>query len=185
MKAIVCCEESQIVCSALVRYGVDAYSNDLVDTLGSFPERHFKCDARELDFSNYDLVIAHPPCTYLSKAGKWCLNRDPDRYELVKSAVEFFMFFYNLDVPMICIENPVPMKLCGLPKYNQIIQPYQFGDCFSKQTCLWIRGLPLLVPDYIRKPEFSLVEKKRSARDRSRTSTFLADAMAYQWTHFL
>lgn len=146
MRVLVACEESQAVTIELRRLGHEAYSCDIQDCSGGHPEWHIKGDALELLKMKWDMLIAFPPCTYMTKAGavrmrvKGKINQD--RYEKAMQAKSFFMAFYNADVPKIAIENPTPMKLIGLPQYTQAIQPYEHGHPYSKRTCLWLKGLP-------------------------------------------
>lgn len=194
MRVLVACEESQRVTIAFREKGHQAFSCDLKDCSGGHPEWHIKCDVIEhlktVEPFYYDLIIAHPPCTYLSVAGacnfykKKQLNLE--RFQLQKEARDFFMFFYNFNgCKRICIENPRAMKSANLPPYSQVIQPYDFGDDYSKQTLLWLRGLPYLIPNVIesnrRSAAPSWTEKHRSPGVRSKTFTGIAKAMAQQW----
>lgn len=195
MRVLVACEESQVVCTAFRLKGHESFSCDLQDCSGGYPEWHLKCDVIEHLNSvppfYYDLIIAHPPCTYLSVAG--ALNfyvgglSNSDRFELQRKAKEFFMFFYNFPYcRRVCIENPRPMKSAGLPCCSQIIQPYDFGDDFSKQTLLWLRGLPYLFPSVYEPnrrsaaPSWCLLHT--SSKIRSKTFPGIAQAMAQQWS---
>ena len=211
MKVLIACEESQRVCTAFRERGHKAYSCDIIDQSGGHPEWHIMQDVLPLlnggcEFETtdgtrhkidgkWDLIIAHPPCTFLSNAGarflypKGVLNNE--RLKKGLAAKEFFMEFYNADCEKICIENPIPSKIYGLPKYTQTIQPYEYGHAFSKKTCLWVKGLPVLEPtDIVPK------EKRQSTkiagnwfnrggkdRQRNRAKTFpgIAKAMAEQW----
>ena len=151
MRVLVACEESQTVCKAFRARGHEAYSCDLQECSGGHPEWHLQVDALEMLKIKWDLIIAHPPCTYITNAGAVrLLNkdhtiRDHERYEKAKAAVQFFMRFYEGGCEKICIENPAPIKMLGLPKYSQIIEPYMFGDPWKKRTCLWLKGLPPLI----------------------------------------
>ena len=166
MKVLVACEESQRVCTAFRELGHEAYSCDVQECSGGHPEWHIQgdvlpyidgnCIVTTMDGSahridgTWDLLIAHPPCTYLSNAGArhlWknhVLNRE--RYEKGLTGKAFFMEFLNADCERICVENPVPSKIYNLPRYTQTIQPYEFGHPYSKRTCLWLKNLPKLVP---------------------------------------
>ena len=173
MRVLVACEESQVVCKAFRERGHEAYSCDIVDCSGGHPEWHIKqdvlplvngfCSFETMDGtkhhidSKWDLLIAHPPCTYLSNAGacrlypsKGQLNQE--RYQKGLEAKEFFLKFLNADCEKIAVENPVPSKIFALPKYTQIIQPYEYGHPFTKKTCLWLKGLPKLTPTDVVKP---------------------------------
>ena len=143
MKVLVACEESQRVTKEFRKLGHEAFSCDIMDCSGGRPEWHIKGDAIEEAYSGkYDIMIAHPPCTYLSNAGarflypKGILNQD--RYEKGLEAKEFFIKLLNAPIDKICIENPVQSKIFNIPKYNQIIEPFYFGDPFKKKTCLWL-----------------------------------------------
>ena len=154
IKVLVACEESQTVCKAFRELGYEAYSCDIQDCSGGQPEWHLKQDVLPLLHQHWDLIIAHPPCTYMSKAGaRWMYptagNLSEERYKLSQQAKDFFMEFYNCDCEHIAIENPVPLKVVGLPKPTQSIQPYEFGEPYSKKTLLWLKGLPLLKPTQI------------------------------------
>lgn len=146
MRVLVACEESQEVCKAFRERGHEAYSCDIQECSGGHPEWHLKVDALELLKMKWDLVIAFPPCTYMTNAGavrmriKGEINQQ--RFEKAMQAKKFFMAFYNAECPRIAIENPTPMKLIGLPDYTQAIQPYEHGHPYSKRTCLWLKGLP-------------------------------------------
>lgn len=217
MKVLVACEESQRVCIAFRERGHEAYSCDLEDCSGGRPEWHIKGDAliairggqvvtmdgATHDVERWDLIIAHPPCTYLTSAGSMRLFSidssgvrwiNADRYEKMKMAVKFFYEFLAANAAQICVENPAPMKICELPKYSQIIQPYMFGDPYTKRTCLWLKGLPPLVETNPVKPiarwvdtgfgrttRTQLAGLKTSAKERSKTFPGIAKAMAEQW----
>lgn len=194
MKVLVACEESQRVTIAFRNRGHHAFSCDIKDCSGGHPEWHIKGDVIEhlksVQSYYYDLIIAHPPCTYLSVVGACNFYKNgelnQERFELQKQAVSFFMFFYNFTgCKRICIENPRPMKCAGLPPYSQVIQPYDFGDNYSKQTLLWLKGLPYLFPSVIeynrRSAAPSWVALNRNAEMRSKTFNGIAEAMAQQW----
>lgn len=168
MKILIACEESQAVCKEMRRLGHEAYSADIQDCSGGHPEWHIKGDVLPLINGRYgfvtcdgvrheipgrwDMLIAHPPCTYLSNAGAARLFRHIDgksyaeceRLKKGLMAKDFFLEFLNADVPRIAVENPIPSLIYCLPKYTQIIQPYEHGHPYSKKTCLWLRGLPPL-----------------------------------------
>ena len=195
MRVLVACEESQRVTTAFRKRGHLAFSCDIKDCSGGHPEWHIKGDVIEhlksVPINYYDLIIAHPPCTYLSVAGA-CnsyknnqVNRG--RFEEQRKAKDFFMFFYNFNgCKRICIENPRAMKSAGLPPYSQVIQPYDFGDDYSKQTLLWLKGLPYLIPTVIefnrRSAAPSWTALNRSSAVRSKTFNGIAEAMAQQWS---
>ena len=227
MKVLVACEESQRVCMAFREKGHEAYSCDIVDCSGGHPEWHIKNNV--LKFLNptvlfinelpgiqfftmdneyhcfigkWDLIIAHPPCTYLTLAGnKWFkpefADRFPDRQKQRKEAVDFFMAIANADCDKIAIENPVGIMSSRWRKPDQYIEPYMFGDPEKKKTGLWLKGLPLLKPTNIVEPviihcksganeprwhmETMHLPKEERSRVRSQTFIGIAKAMAEQW----
>ena len=207
MKVLVACEESQTVCKAFRERGHEAYSCDIQEPSGGHPEWHILGDAiaalgggvittmdgKQHDVSKWDLLIAHPPCTYLSNAGarflypKGVLNED--RLKLGLAAKDFFMAFYNADCEKICIENPTPSRVYELPKYTQVIQPWMFGHPVQKRTCLWLKGLePLKPTEIVEERQSSKVpgnwfNKGGKERQKNRAKTFpgIAAAMAEQW----
>ena len=207
MNVLVACEESQEVCKAFRAKGHEAYSCDIQEPSGGHPEWHILGDALKAieggqlitmdgethDIGKWDLLIAHPPCTYLSNAGarflypKGILNED--RLKLGLAAKEFFMAFYNADCEKICIENPTPSRVYELPKYTQVIQPWMFGHPVQKRTCLWLKGLePLKPTEIVEERQSSKVpgnwfNKGGKERQQNRAKTFpgIAKAMADQW----
>ena len=206
MKVLVACEESQTVCKAFRERGHEAYSCDIQEPSGGHPEWHIKADAIEILFSQkWDLVIAHPPCTYLSNAGACRLypkagEIDKDRYIKGLKGKEFFMAFwwYGKNGGRIAIENPIPSKVFELPEKSQVIQPYEYGDPYTKKTYLWLFNLPKLQPTNIveeRRPYVCgnaeiwkkqaangvVYGKEKSAKHRSKTFPDIAAAMAEQW----
>ena len=211
---LVACEESQAVCMAFRSLGLNAFSCDLQECSGDLPQYHVVGDVLPLlnghcsfitqtgeqyYIETWDLLIAHPPCTYLTKAGSNLLFnseheiKSNERYILGVSAYEFFMKFYNSDIERICIENPVPMSIFGLPPYTQIIQPYYFGHPYKKTTCLWLKNLPKLLPTDLlaekcaspcMESSWFCFNHSRSDRAKNRSKTFpgIASAMAEQWS---
>ena len=215
MRVLVACEESQTVCKAFREKGHEAYSCDIIECSGGHNEWHImqdvipllngNCEFETVDGTKHkiegkwDLIIAHPPCTYLSNAGstwlypqKGLISRE--RLEKGLDAKEFFMEFYNADCEKIVIENPVPNGVYRLPKYNQIIQPYEYGHPYSKKTCLWLKGIePLRPTNIITENVISWVSSGSScknqkrcvgfndAKTRSKTFDGIAQAMAEQW----
>ena len=186
MKILVACEMSGIVREAFRKKGHQAFSCDFMPS--EIPsDFHIQDDILNHLNENWDLLIAHPPCTFL------CRNRS--RLNKIQNLIpdnSLFMACLNADIPKICIENPVPNKLSNLPKYTQIIQPYQFGHDHSKKTCLWLKNLPNLQPTkiieytYIVTPNGKRYTKgwyqtPRNSIDRSRTFKGIAEAMADQW----
>ena len=201
MRVLVACEESQAVYKAFRELGHEAYSCDIQECSGGHPEWHIQGDVLPLLKEKWDLIIAHPPCTYLSKAGgnRLRINGEiqKERFEKGICARNFFMEFYNADCKRIAVENPIPLKIFGLPPYSQIVQPYMFGDPWMKTTCLWLKGLPILMANDIVVPEYKWVNStdhrreknmdkwqtkgKRDQKSRSKTAPGIARAMAEQW----
>lgn len=201
MRVLVACEESQEVCKAFRAKGHEAYSCDIQECSGGHPEWHIQGDVLPLLKEKWDLIIAHPPCTYMSKAGARFMyltagNVNQERLEKALQAKEFFMQFVNADCDKICIENPTPLKIVGLPKESQVIQPYQFGHPYSKRTLLWLKGLPELKPTnilteytpYLPSNTGGFARGKggsrgvaHNAKDASKTFGGIAQAMAEQW----
>lgn len=203
MKVLVACEESQRVCTAFRARGHEAYSCDILDCSGGHPEWHIKDDVLKHLDEGWDLIIAHPPCTYLTVTGNRWFNVDKfgdkalKRIEDREEAAKFFMKFVNAPCERIAIENPIGYMSTAYRKPDQIIQPYQFGDPERKATCLWLKGLPKLVPTNIVKPDIILhksgktysrmhietfkLPKEQRARIRSKTFQGVAEAMAEQW----
>lgn len=219
MRVLVACEESQAVCKAFRERGHEAYSCDLQECSGGHPEWHINGDVLPLINGNcvlntedgnthiikgkWDLIIAHPPCTYMSNAGACRMyprkgEIDKERYKKAMEAKAFFMNFYNADCEMICIENPLPLKCVELPPETQIVQPYQYGEPYSKKTLLWLKGLPLLQSTKIlteykpyvscgtsrnkgKKDKSGVSRVGGASRVRSKTFMGIANAMADQW----
>lgn len=199
MRVLIACEESQTECMAFREYGFEAYSCDIQDCSGGHPEWHIKDDVKNILYDNWDLIIAHPPCTYLSNAGaRWLYPNgklNEERYKKGIEAKEFFMMFYNYNRCPIAIENPLPSKIYSLPIPTQIIQPYEYGHPVSKKTLLWLNGLPKLRPTHVVKCEHPFIstggiayEKTRSggsSKMRSKSFKGIAYAMAHQWGKFI
>lgn len=201
MRVLVACEESQAVTKELRRLGHEAYSCDIEPCSGGHPEWHLQVDALELLKMRWDMIIAHPPCTYMTNAGAVRMRVNgkiqQERYKKAMEAKDFFMKFYDADCQRICIENPTPMKIIGLPPYTQAIQPYEYGHPYSKRTCLWLKGLPPLQPTEIILQHTPYVNggckdshgnyrrfqgrNERDAKTRSKTFPGIARAMAEQW----
>ena len=217
MNVLIACEESQRVCIAFRDKGHNAFSCDILPCSGGHPEWHIcgdvlpllngNCVFRTMDGvkhridGKWDLLIAHPPCTYMSKAGACRMYPkagEIDRERLIKArkAKAFFMEFYNANCDRIAIENPTPLRVVQLPKESQVIQPWQFGEPYSKRTLLWLKGLPNLKETKVMK-NFSpwmpsntggLSRGKGGARGEahdpitaSKTFPGIAKAMAEQW----
>lgn len=197
LKVLVACEESQTVCKAFRELGHEAYSCDILDCSGGHPEWHIKDDVLNHINKKWDLIIAHPPCTYLSRAGcRWLFPKkqlNKERYKKGLEAKEFFMKFYDLDWDYIVIENPHPHKIFDMPKETQIIQPSEFGHKVTKRTFLWLKGLPKLKPVEIVEPEYYWDKKGIrhsilsgwSSKRKSKTFEGIAKAMANQWSEYI
>lgn len=203
MKILVACEESQTVCKALRAKGHEAYSCDILPASGGHPEWHIQGDIRDVLKQEWDMIIAHPPCTYLTLAGnRWFAekykSRYPTRIQDRKDAVEFFMLFANHSCPKIAIENPPGYMTTAWRKPDQYIQPYEFGEPARKKTGLWLKGLPPLKPTKLVKPNLKYYKNGKSfsadymdgvkrskpgdsMTSRSKTYQGIADAMAEQW----
>lgn len=227
MNILIACEESQRVCIAFRNKGHRAFSCDLEPCSGGHPEWHIqgdclpllngKCSFKTMDnkehFQNekWDLIIAHPPCTYLTVAGNRYFNIDKYGEKALKriqdreEALKFFMKFVNADCDHIAIENPVGVVSTRYRKPDCIISPHQFGHPVSKKTCLWLKNLPILTPTNI--VEYEKIHSKgktggysgaswhavdedgkiipwddpRTAKIRSKTYIGIAEAMAEQW----
>ena len=220
MKVLVACEESQAVTIELRKLGHEAYSCDIIECSGGHPEWHITqdvlpllngdCKFMSMDGQHHsidgkwDMIIAFPPCTYLTVTGnRWfnverygekAIQRKKDR----EDAIQFFMAFANADCERIAIENPVGIMSSTWRKPNQIINPYEFGDPFEKKTCLWLKGLPVLIQTNIveappRKhfdsgksmpawyAEAWHLPQEERAKLRSKTFPGIAKAMAEQW----
>lgn len=224
---LIACEESQRVCSAFRRIGIEAYSSDIIAPSGNHPEWHIQGDVLPIINGNcafatmdgiehhvdgtWDLIIAHPPCTYLSNAGACRLypskgKLDQDRYERGLQAKEFFMRFYNADCPRIVIENPMPSKVFELPEQSQVIQPYEYDTYhvhpYTKRTYLWIKGdLPLLKPttpneepvgpycpsgtSRKQRDKYGAAKRGDDAKNRSKTFIGIAEAFADQFGNYI
>jgi len=202
MKVLVACEYSGRVREAFRKLGHDAWSCDL-EPAEDYQKYHLQEDVLNvIDWQNWDMMIAFPPCTYLSRAGARWLYKDgiidENRYKLMEEAKDFFMELWNCDIPRIAIENPTPFKIAKLPLYSQMIQPYQFGDPYTKRTLLWLKRLPELLPTNVVEPVAPWIQSNtggkaraqkyhpgiaRNVKDRSRTFAGIAEAMANQWSN--
>ena len=227
MRILVACEESQAVTKELRRLGHEAYSCDVIECSGGHPEWHIMQDVLPLlngdcEFTTmdgavhsidgtWDMIIAHPPCTYLTNGGAVRMFRKEikeyapygtfqmtniDRLKSGMMARDFFMSFLNANCSKVAIENPVPISIYMLPECTQIIQPYMFGDPYSKKTCLWLKGLKPLEPTNIlssyqpfinggggrlEKPNYKDKKFAEGSCGRSKTFPGIARAMAEQW----
>lgn len=199
MKVLIACEYSGIVREAFAKLGHNAWSCDILPT--EIPGNHYQCDVMEVLDLDWDLMIAHPPCTYLSKAGaRWMFQPagvlNQERYHKALKAKEFFLKLLNAPIDKICIENPMPLKIVELPLQTQIIQPYEYGNPFSKKTYLWLKNLDPLIPTKILKdyqpylPSNTGFGKRKgqkfqyksiTSKESAKTFQGIADAMASQW----
>lgn len=186
MRVAVLCEYSGTVRDAFIAQGHDAVSCDLLPTDVAGP--HIVGDCLSLDWSGYDLVIAHPPCTYLCNSGVRWLHTRPDRWDAMRHAAGFFAAILALPVPRLCVENPImhghAARIIG-QRHSQIIHPWQFGHGESKSTCLWLRGLPALTPTHVVGGRIQRLHRLPPSDDRwkLRSTTYpgIAQAMAIQW----
>lgn len=204
MKILLACEESQAVTIEMRRLGHEAYSCDILPCSGGHPEWHIQGDVKDVLKRHWDMIIAFPPCTYLTVTGNRWFNVDKygekavQRYKDRDDAVEFFKLFANHPCEKIAIENPVGVMSTEFRKPDQIIQPYQFGDPFEKKTCLWLKGLDKLQPTNIVSPpertkfksgktmpswyaDAIKLPKEERSKVRSKTFPGIAKAMASQW----
>ena len=211
MRILVACEESQAITIELRVLGHEAFSCDLLPCSGGHPEWHFQQDVFEvIAQGNWDMMIAHPPCTFLAVSGaRWLYNKDgtknEERWQNQAEALDFVQRLMDAPIDKIAIENPISVISSNIRKPEQIVQPWQFGDKAQKSTCLWLKNLPLLEPtDIVEKGEFvefiskkgvkkkqpkwyfdALKNAKTTAERRTlRSKTFkgMAKAMAEQWT---
>lgn len=189
MLVLVACEESQTVCIEFRKLGHEAYSCDLQPCSGGHPEWHIQGNVINVMYRmDWDLIIAHPPCTRLANSGvRWLHERNLwDEHYL---ACEFFNVFQTaaLNGIKVCIENPIPHKYAVeyIGKYHQIIQPWQFGHGETKATCLWLYGLPKLIPTNIvsgrEQRIWKMAPGENRQKERSKTFQGIAKAMAEQW----
>ena len=217
-KILIACEESQTVCKAFRNKGFETYSCDIQKPSGGHPEWHILGDALKAieggqiitmdgkahDIGKWDLLIAHPPCTYLTVTGNRWFNiskyggKAVQRYKDREEAADFFMRFVKCNSPRIAIENPIGYMSTVYQKPTQIIHPYMFGDPARKATCLWLKGLPKLTPTNIVEPDIIRYKNGKGtdtpwhmetmklspderAKARSKTFPGIANAMAEQW----
>lgn len=205
MRVLIACEESQTVCKEFRALGHQAYSADILPCSGGYPEWHIQGDVTKILNDGWDLMIAHPPCTYLAVSGnRWLYNKDggknEERWKNRAEALDFVRTLLEAPIERIALENPVSVISSQIRKPEQIIQPYMFGDQATKTTCLWLKNLPLLYPtDLVDKGErvvyksgkshpkwyAEALSKAKTAEERRtlRSKTFIgiAKAMANQW----
>ena len=160
MKILVACEESQAVTKQLRAKGHEAFSCDLLPCSGGHPEWHFQKSVWDVIDMGWDMMIAHPPCTYLAVSGaRWLYNKDgsknEERWKNQAEALDFVRKLMDAPIDKIAIENPISVISTHIRKPDQIIHPYMFGDKATKSTCLWLKNLPLLTPtDIVEKGEY-------------------------------
>jgi hypothetical protein len=209
MKVLVACEESQAVTKAFREKGHEAFSCDILPCSGGHPEWHYQQDVFEVIDKGWDMMIAHPPCTFLAVSGaRWLYNKDgsknEERWRNQAEALDFVQRLMDAPINKIAIENPISVISSQIRKPDQIVHPWMFGDKASKSTCFWLKNLPLLEPtnivekgefvDFISKkgvkkkqPKwyFDALSKAKTAEERRtlRSKTFMgiANAMADQW----
>jgi hypothetical protein len=220
MNVLVACEESQEVCKAFRERGHRAFSCDIQPCSGGHPEWHIQGDVLPLlngsctfqtadahthtQVGRWDLIVAHPPCTYLSKAGACRMYKvidgkrwiSEERYQKMLDGKRFFEQMLNADCDCVAVENPTPLRIAGLPAPSQVIQPYEFGHPYSKRTLLWLKGLPPLLPTEILHQHTPYLPSNTSAfakgaggswgaihgsKNYAKTFSGIAKAMAEQW----
>ncbi|MGB1303989.1 DNA cytosine methyltransferase [Pseudoalteromonas marina] len=199
MRVLIACEESQTVCKEFRRLGHEAYSCDIEPCSGGRPEWHYQKDVTSILNQQWDLIIAHPPCTFLTNSGVCWLtgkNAKPGRWVDLDEGARFFNMFLNHPCEKVAIENPIMHKYAiervGR-KHDCLVQPYQFGHTERKATCFWLKGLPHLKETNNVKSEMLMLPKReqqkihymppRKGRAKLRSKTFkgIAEAMANQW----
>ena len=211
MRVLIACEESQATTKAFRKLGHEAFSCDLLPCSGGHPEWHYQQDVFEVINEGWDLMVAHPPCTFLAVSGaRWMYNKDgsvnQDRWNNQQKALAFVQKLMDAPIDKIAIENPISVISSQIRKPDQIINPWMFGDKAQKSTCLWLKNLPLITPtNIVEKGEFfEWVDKKtgktkrqaqwyldalknaktKEERQTLRSKTFdgMANAFADQWT---
>lgn len=203
MKILVACEFSQIVTQAFRNKGHKAFSCDILPTEGN-PDWHIQSDVLEILDDGWDMMIAHPPCTYLTVSqNKWLKDQPArksgvlvgeERRKARKEAMKFFLEFFLYEIPKVCVENPIGVMSTYFRKPDQVLQPWMFGHGETKATCLWLENLPLLQPTHRKNDLFCeqepearvqrlhlLPKTKDRWKERSRTYHGIANAMAEQW----
>jgi hypothetical protein len=201
MRVLIACEESQAVCKEFRKLGHEAYSCDIQDCSGGYPEWHIKGDVLEVINEGWDMMVAFPPCTHLAVSGAaWFEEKRKDGRQ--QEGIDFFMNIINSRIEKIAVENPIGIMSNIYRKPDQIIHPYYFGDAESKSTCLWLKNLPLLFhakekdlfnnnithvePEYIYTSNGNKYSRIHylgggSGKERSKTFPGIAKAMAKQW----
>lgn len=208
MRVLIACEYSAVVRTEFEKRGWDAWSCDYLDT--EIPGQHYKGDVFDIIDNSFDLMIGHPPCTYLAVSANRHILGNPERWWKQFNALEFVYRLMNANIDHICIENPISVISTYIRKPDQIINPYYFGDNVPKKTCLWLKNLPLLhysfednlffkktsvQPEYVEYhssknkngiSKYSVFGKlgKGHGHERSKTFPGIANAMADQWTEY-
>lgn len=205
LNILIACEESQAECIEFRKLGHRAFSCDLLKCSGNHKEWHIIGDctlllngncqfitedgAKHKQKGQWDLIIGHPPCTFLSRAGAVRMfpngTLNDTRYKLALEAKKLFMTILQANCNYIAVENPIPMKILELPKPTTFVEPYMFGEPYSKKTLLWLKNLPPLLPTIYAADYVSWVGKKRLAKTRSKTFKGIAKAMAQQWSDYI
>ena len=195
MRILIACEYSGVVRDAFIKMGHEAMSCDILPT--DQPGPHYQGNVQDILHDGWDLMIAHPPCTYLTNSGVCWLHKDTSRWARLDDSAEFFKVLLNAPIERIAVENPIMHKYAkeriGGLKQSQVIQPWMFGHMEQKATCLWLKDLPLLIPsDNVKEEMLKLPKNQRErlhylppSKDRwkIRSATYLgiAQAMADQW----
>ena len=195
MRVLVACEYSGTVRDAFTQLGHEAMSCDILPT--DVAGKHYQGNVLDVLEDGWDLMIAHPPCTYLTNAGVTWLHRDPARWGMLDEGAAFFKVLLNANIPRIAVENPIMHKYAkeriGGIQQSQVVQPWMFGHMEQKATCLWLKGLPMLKPTNNVKDEMMKLPKNQRERlhylppgpdrwkERSKTFAGIAKAMADQW----
>ena len=197
-RVLVACEFSGIVRDAFAARGHDAWSCDIIPT--ESPGKHYEGRVQDIVGAGWDLMIAHPPCTYLSVSGsRWLYNKDgsknEERWEKREEALDFVRFLMDAPIERICVENPVSVISSQIRKPEQLIHPWEYGHPEEKRTCLWLKNLPKLEPSNIVYDEMMELPKKErhriwwmgSSKSKERSIFYpgIADAMAEQWGRLL
>lgn len=202
LKVLVACEYSGIVREAFNAYhGIYAMSCDLLPAEDGRTDYHYQGNVKDIIGDGWDLMIAHPPCTYLCSSGLHWNKKIKGRDALTEESLEFVRYLLNAPIPHIALENPIGCISTRIRKWDQKIQPYQFGEDASKATCLWLKALPNLIPTRYVSPRIVNGKKRWSNQtdsgqnketpsnhrwmDRSRTYSGIAKAMASQWVSYL
>jgi ribosomal protein L20A (L18A) len=187
MRILVACEESQVITKELRKLGHEAFSCDLLPCSGGHPEWHYQQDVFEVIEKGWDMMIAHPPCTYLSVAGAWAMYKKDENGNKVinevrkknqEDALDFVRKLMDAPIDKIAIENPVSVISSQIRKPDQIVHPYHFGDKASKSTCLWLKNLPKLKhTNVVEKGEFKTWIDKKTGKEK-RQATWIYECLA-------